>query len=192
MLLAAYVNVWFTVQAHGGERLYDPESMSKAYYWRVIGRWHVPAEVEKLKDASEIFNGKAKDFRLVYSKEFAAAEAPVLLDEAHPYSKNYDFALPDSGDAWLRVQVHFRIAQKEWTAWKMTQFIVSVKGKGQVQQEQMLRVQRYLEDGEAKEIFLDIRLPAKADSASVRFWNPGSDKPIWIDSIRAWSFREAG
>jgi hypothetical protein len=193
MLLAAYVNIWFTVQAHGGEQLYDSEGMNKAYYWRVVGRWHVPPETERLKDASEIFSGRATDFRLVYRNDVSAEEQPIVLDEAHPYSPDYSFTLPDNNEAdWLRVQARFRIAQKEWTAWKMTQFIVSVKGDGKVQNQQMLRVQRYLSDGETKEIFLDIRLPANgADSANILFWNPGSDKPVWIDHIRAWSFREA-
>lgn len=42
MALFAYVNIWFTYNAHAGQGLYDPSGMTSAYYWAVVGRSHVP------------------------------------------------------------------------------------------------------------------------------------------------------
>ncbi|MBS1614867.1 MAG: hypothetical protein JST06_01975 [Bacteroidetes bacterium] len=201
IFLATYANIWFSIQAHGGAKLYDPDGMSKAYFWQVVGRWHVSPEIERLKDATEIFSGSAAHYQLVYQSDpdsnrrqnpMPENERPgMLLNAANPRLKEITFSLPDNDAGWLRVQARFQIAQKEWTAWKMTQFIVQIKHQGNVVNEQMLRVQRYLSDGGDSNIHIDIRIPRPAKTASIHFWNPGSDAPIWISSIKAWTFREA-
>lgn len=202
ILLTAYFNVWFTVQAHGGAHLYDPEGMTKAYFWKVAGRWHVPDEVKKLKDTDELLEGTPNGSQLIYTNNLetdttlsSRADAieghkSIYLDKQHQWSNTYSFPLPSNNAAWLRAQATFHIDEKEWTGWKMTQFIVRLSSKGRVVKERMIRVQRFLERGDTRDIFIDLKLPMqRVDSCHIQFWNPESKEAILIDKINVWTFK---
>ena len=59
-----YFNIWVVVQYHTGG-LYDSESMSKAYYWRVIGKWSAPNSTKKLLDAPDLYEGTPQNIKLL-------------------------------------------------------------------------------------------------------------------------------
>lgn len=203
IVLATYMNIWFTVQAHGGEGLYDSETMTKAYYWRVAGRWHVPRETAKLKDIDELFEGMPKSLKPAYtntletdtslsiSTDALEGSRSIVMNPAHDVSNKYTFPLPADGADWLRAQATFHIKGKEWTAWRMTQFIVGFFSEGRIVKEKMIRVHRFLDDGYTRDIYLDVKLPnVKVDSCQIYFWNVGSEREIQIDNIKAWTFKE--
>lgn len=202
ILLFTYFNIWFTIQAHGGAYLYDPGGMTKSYYWAVAGRWKVSPQVQKLKDTDEIFEGSPKDMKLLYQNEFetdslynatqpAIAGNKSIFIRAHYYSPEYGFAYPKNNAEWIRVEATFHCLQKEWIDWRMLQMIVRTKHKGQVIKERILRVHRFLEDGNTKDLFLDVRLPEQhVDSVAVLFWNGESDQSMIIDNLRIYSFKE--
>jgi hypothetical protein len=201
ILLAMYFNIWFTIEAHGGEGLYDPTGMTKAYFWAVAGRWHASPEIQKLKETDELFYGKMKDVRTLYSNNFEQdttlpvrkdaieGERSVHLDKVHAWSNRYSFAMPPRITGWLRAQSSFRIADKEWTTWKMTQFIVTLSYRGQTVKERMIRVQRLLDRNETKRIFFDIGIPEKqVDSCHILFWNVESEYPVLVDQVQVSNF----
>ncbi len=71
--LFVYFNIWVIYNYHGGG-LYDGDCMTKAYFWRVAGRWGIPADLDKiitLKDNHDLFEGVPKNEQIVYQNNFA-------------------------------------------------------------------------------------------------------------------------
>jgi hypothetical protein len=106
--------------------------MSRAYYWRVIGRWSAPQEVQKLKDGPYLYEGSLPPARLVYRNSLVEGQSPLLLDSAHQESPAYTFSFqPVKGERWLRASAVFYIIEKELATWQMTQFMLTVRRQGQ-------------------------------------------------------------
>ncbi len=200
-LLFAYVNIWFTINAHAAPGLYDPDGMSRQYIRAVIGRWNVPEETMKLKDTKYIFTGEIKDARLVYENDFSqdssaeivqhpSTNSPcIMLDKTHENSSIYSFPFIQKNATWIRAEASFFIPQKEWTTWRMTQFIVEAYDGQNKVSEATLRAHRFLNDGETRRLYVDLRLKdVRADSITIHFWNVGSDKSIYIDNLKVWGF----
>ncbi|MBE2289661.1 MAG: hypothetical protein IAE95_08915 [Chitinophagaceae bacterium] len=198
-----YFNTWTMVQYHGGG-LYDVDNMTRNYYWRVVGRWHVPEETIFLRDETELFEGVMKNKRVVYSNDFseltdtqrhndsASKHSYLLLTKDRQNSKVYKFGF--SGPAqWLRIEADFRSENKTDDDWKMAQFIVRLM-KDNVEKElklNVLRVNRSLRDGKTKRLFIDVRLPKEHfDFVEIIFWNGGSDQDLYVSNLKAWQFDE--
>ncbi len=202
-LLFIYFNVWITWHYHKGD-LYDSESMSKHYFWRVVGRWSAPRSTIVLRDHTDLFEEHPRDLHLIYQTDFkndtgsgyrteTGGARYFLLNKETQESPFYHFAFSGDNAKWIRVQAEFHCGNKEWDVWKMAQFVVRLvdknkPGKGIVK-ENMIRIYRVLNDGEKKNISLDMKLPQQHyDSVSISFWNSGSDKELAIDSLKAWDF----
>jgi len=199
-LLLVYFNLWLTYQEHGGS-LFSVDNMSEAYYWRVVGRWQVPEQTIKLRDNPDLFEGEPKNLLLIYENNLEKGipvdttirivdgKKYISLDKQHQESAAYKFSYQTGKAKWLRAQASFSCTNKEWELWKMTQFIVHFYKSGKEVKVGMIRVYRFLNDGENKELYIDIRVPHEdIDTAAVSFWNAESDKPILIDNIKVWSF----
>lgn len=205
MLAFAYVSLWTTIQAHKGTGLFDSETMSKAYYWHVVGRWHIDDndEAEKLKDTDHIFTGTLKDKKLEYTDNFetdtSIHEMPeqaiegvksAYVKEGVEFSTILRFPL-QTNKKWLRVQAMAKCTIKEWTVWKMPQFSIRLfNSKGSIIETSMIRLHRHLTNNAQKSIHFDIHIPDGTSHAEVYLWNPGSDKLLMIDSLQVWSFNE--
>jgi hypothetical protein len=197
-----YFNVWVTYFYHRGN-LYDPESMSEAYFWRAFGRWNAPEHIALLKENPELFEGQPKNSHLVYSKHFehdtGAQYVPntktnstsLMLTKEHQNSPVFKFPFVEKNAQWLRVSTTFHCIHKEGSIWNMAQFIVRLVYKGNVVKENMVRVHRVLNDWETKTVPLDMKLPrVDYDSVNILFWNGNSDNAIWIDNIEATTFEQ--
>ncbi|HLO69421.1 MAG TPA: hypothetical protein VK167_01035 [Flavipsychrobacter sp.] len=205
MLAFSYVSIWVTIQTHKGTGLLDVESMSKAYYWHVVGRWHIndKEEAEKLKDTEHIFTGTLKDKKLEYSSNYendtTILEMPLpaiegsksaYVNENVEFSKILRFPL-QTNKKWLRVQAIAKCTIKEWTVWKMPQFSIRLfNSKGGIIETSMIRLHRHLTNNAQKLIHFDIHIPDGISQAEVYLWNPGSDKLLMIDDLQIWSFDE--
>jgi hypothetical protein len=187
LLLLMYVNVWFTWHAHGGS-LYDADGgMSGPYYRRVIGRWHAPPEVQKLKDGPYLYEGPAP----ASARQVYALDTTLQLDSARQDSPLYLFAFrPRPGERWLRASADFCIVEQEPMAWQMTQFVLDICRDRRVLREGMVRVQRFAAQGEQKRLWVDLELPAMqaGDSVGLRFWHAGSNKILEIRDLQVWAF----
>ena len=195
-----YFNIWFTYFYHRGT-LYDPESMSDAYFWRAIGRWNTPENIVLLKENPELFEGDMKNQQVVYNNHFEKDtgtqfvknpkdnSASLMLTKEHQNSPVYKFPFSDKNKQWLRVQATFHCVNKEYNIWAMAQFIVRLTYKGNIVKENMVRVHRALEDGGTRLVPVDVKLPKiDYDSVNILFWNGNSDNAIWINSIEASTF----
>lgn len=194
ILLFTYINIWFTYNAHKGERLYDAGGgMTKAYYWSVIGRFKVHEEVQKLKDTEEIYTGSLKDKELIYQNDFDTLNSNgTLVVARNSSSKEFAFNFcNESKKEWIRTSAAYHINIKEYEAWCMIQLVVRFTQAGNIVQERILRIHRYLENYTTKEIYLDCPIPQEPfDSIIIFYWNGESDKSTTIDNLKVWSFNE--
>ena len=201
-LVFIYFNIWLTIQEHGGG-LYDSECMTKSYFWRVAGRWEAPPGTIFLKDITEVYEQNPKDTQLVYQNDFipdtgscyftdtVKGTKSILLNKEHQNSHIYKFPFMGKNTKWIRVQATFHCEEKEYYLWGMAEFIVRLVNKNKLVKENMIRVYRVLEPHETKAIALDMKLPdVHYDSVNIYFWNAGSDKPIWINNLKVWTFNE--
>jgi hypothetical protein len=203
VILFVYFNIWITYQAHSKTGLYDSDAMTSKYFWAVAGRLQTSPEKQKLKDTDELFEGKPKNLVMLYAdnfergtislpKELTPIEGKNSLytDNQHPYTKT--ITVPYKKDAdWLRTQFTFRCAAKEWTTWKMPQFVVRFSMGNRIVKSNMIRISHLLAGGEQKNIYLDTKIPVVPfDSVSVFIWNAGSDQYIIADNLKLWSFNE--
>jgi len=205
-LIFIYMNVWITYHYHKGA-LYDPEFMTRRYFRRVVGRWDVPISTIVLRDNTDLFEGQPRNMRLVYEHDFEQDTGTFITTHAISGSKSLlvkagqitpVLSVPFTGKdmQWLRVQATFRCDKKEWYGWNMAQFIVKLKEANEQDTSKsarynMLRVNRLLNEGETKDISLDMKLPAaRYDTLQIWFKNILSDKDLTVDNIKAWDFNE--
>ncbi len=202
MLVFAYVNIWFTYNAHDLKGLYDPTGMTKAYYWAVVGKFKVPDETNKLKDTDELFEGEPKNMQLIYSYGF---EDDTTASDVNPISGNRSLYFPPyreyapekrfgfaKGNAdWLRAKVTMKTMDDEWVYWKMLQYIISFSHKGEPVKSNMIRLHRFAVEKEPTEIYFDVKIPdTPVDTVHILFWNPGSGTTFKLDDIEIYSFEE--
>ena len=195
-----WYNLWLTHGCHRGG-LYKAGEMTKPYFWKVFGRLKVDERVETLLDNSVLYEGAIADPVLLYENDFdsdtsanATTNDPIdgksiYLDKDQKFSAEYLIPLPASGKKWIRASADFRIYQKEWTSWKMTQFVLRFYKKGALIQTNQVCAQRIMKDNETKTILLDARIPTQDfDKITLVFWNASGDKKIIIDNLNVICF----
>lgn len=202
MALFSYINIWFTYNAHGGQGLYDPNGMTQAYYWAVVGRFEVPPHTIIYKDTDEYFSGTPHKIKQIHQYGF---EEDTACSEQNPISgrrslqfpssntntRKWSFAKPDGQADWLRAKVSARANGTEWESFKMIQFIVGFSQNSEKIKERMIRVQRYTEPGQVVDVSFDIKIPREAfDSIYFYFWNPGSQVATTLDDVEFHSFSD--
>ncbi len=202
MAVFSYVNIWFTYNAHAGQGLYDPNGMTKAYYWAVVGRFRVPEYTERFKDTDEYFKGTPKNKRLLFSEDFEEDSSASDIDPIsgnrslyfYPYRQYapiLTFAFTESEADWIRAVVKVRPSEQEWESWRMLQFIVGFTHDGSKIKDRMIRVNRFCPPRETTELYFDIKVPkAPIDSVYIQFWSPGSKAALHLDEVSIHAFTE--
>lgn len=210
--ICLYFNLWWEYQAHQGGLWRD--ETTQAYLRRVIGRWDVPLEAQKLldnrydlpfilTDATNLETIFENNFEKDSSKntEIIDGNRWLFLDKNNQTSENYNLPpLPEKSGRersisgiknkkWLRAQATFRATTKEWNFWAMTQFIIEFKKGNDVVRTNMVRPHRLMGDNETRTIWLDAKVPNKDfDSVVIRFWNADGDKKMLIDNLSVQTF----
>jgi hypothetical protein len=201
--ICLYFNLWWVYQAHQGGLWRD--ETTQAYFRRIIGRWDVPLETQKLLDNRydlPFLLTDATDLETVFEHHFETDSLKnseiidgnrwMFLDAANQTSENYNIPpLSIKSKKWLRAQATFRTTIKEGNFWAMTQFIIEFKKGNDVVRTNMVRPQRLMGDNETRTVWLDAKVPkADFDAVVVRFWNAGGDKKMLIDDLVVQSFNE--
>lgn len=182
--LAIYYNLWLHHQAHRGGLL-DAENMTRAYWQKILFRYHLPEGALKLLDTNESFEGaRVAVVQLLQSEEF------IRLDSAMQFSKEYAFFADPVQFRWVRVQASVSIGRKEENVWSMCQMVLRFKKGGEVVKEKLIRLQRHLNEGETKILFMDVLLPGNYDRAELYFWNSGSKLETNINGFTIEAYNE--
>lgn len=184
LLLCLYYNIWFTANAHGGGgAYYDPEGMNRKYFLRVAGRWHSDEQLYKLKDTDELPVDKPRDLQLLYRSD------SLHLSSAGEEKTREFLRLPLAPKkGWIRLQVGARCTLKEWNTYLMPELHGLFYRNGQPVKERMIRLHRFLSDGELKTLWIDIRTPEEPyDEFRAGLRNPG-DKEIFLEGVAIFFF----
>jgi hypothetical protein len=177
--------------------------MTRAYFWAVLGRFEVPEETKKLYDTRYIFTGNRKDVQELYFNNFDSDTTLIksgkqyngtpceYLTKGREYTQVVTVPLQKDAAEWLRVSADFKCEIKEWELWRMPQLIVRFKKDGKDVRGFSLRPHRFLNNGDSKNLYIDIKLPRRSfDSVSFCVWNPGSEQDLQIDNMRAEIYNE--
>ncbi len=203
-LFCIYINVWYLHQCHKGG-LYDNTNMTGEYFWRVIGRWHVPESYALLKDKTELYEGEQADKKLLWQTDFESDTTVAIvknaigglrsleLDTSTHFGIERRFACPPPHSQWLEATADVRTTNREGNTWAMTQFLITTYEGGKKQKSNMIRVHRIMMDNETKNLSIFMNVEGEHfDSVAVGFWNGGNRCITWFDNIKVYGFNEHG
>ena len=183
-ILFCYYNLWWTHQAHRGGLLNT--DMTRAYFWKILGKYEVPLEAQKLLDTDKEFLGTQKNIEPLFH-----SDSTYSLDEKHQLCLLPKIPIAHQNHKWLRVYATCQLHQKEWDQWKMTQLVIVFEKDKQEIKRRCIRIQRLLCDDELKEVWIDVKLPKdNFDDVQIELWNAGNNKSIEISHIRAEVYNE--
>lgn len=199
-LLFCYYNVWLTHQAHRGG-LYPVAQVSTTYLKNVLGRYSIHPSERILLEAKEMYLGKVNSSQLIFQEHFEQetlsgitpirGTGSLVMQPRDSRSPEYKFPLQRMEDHWLRASVLCRVEKKEHQVWEMMQMVVRFYFEGKVIKENMMRMDRFLEDGKLYHMKFDTKIPdIICDQVSVLFWNPGGESPMVIDELEVRIFKE--
>jgi hypothetical protein len=154
--------------------------MTKAYFWKTLGRYEHHTDNLMLLDTDELYSGK----RINVEYLNVASSKAIVLDGQKQYSEKIFSQIPQESKDWIRVSADFTIKEKEWEVWRMTQMIVVLKNGDQDIKRRYIRVQRHLYDHQTKQLSMDISIPDEpVNSIEIFFWNAESQKEILVDNV---------
>jgi len=204
-LLFIYLNLWWTHQAHKGG-LFHPEEMKRAYFWKVIGTYELRPEDRKLLDTNEDPPASPHQIKALaetdFSQEQVSDPSPCLgqvregksyicLHAGQPQSPELFAPLGPEKGQWVRATARLRSLEKEAATWNTARLVVRFWDGGELIKEKGIRVFRFLERFDEKELFADIRSPRKNfDRVSALVTREGSVHPLIVMDLRLESYLE--
>ncbi len=198
-----YYNVWLHHQCHRGGLMYAG-NMTKKYFWRIFlkSKEMIPESSVKLLDTRYDFIGQMKDEKTVYINDFEqdTINCPLALNGIksdcmtgeQQYSRVVKLQKNQLPNRWIRLYSTIQTPQKEWDIWQMFLMVGVVMDNDKVVRYYSLRPERFLENGVAKEIFMDIKLPEDGKFTHIDwyFLNNKHPKTIVFDDLKVVSFNE--
>jgi hypothetical protein len=198
LVLLAYLNVWWVYHAHSGQ--VQALELSRAYYWAKVGRWTANEEDKKLLDNKHVFRDLPQNPVTIYQNSFdndtsaqivdIAENRQIRLNKETQSSPTLRIEYKNQFKKWIRVKATFTCTNKEWNLWNQTQFIIKFSQGDKEIQSNMIRIHRFISDGESKEIFLDAKIPKSFDTVDILFWHADSNKELLIDDVEVITFDE--
>jgi hypothetical protein len=198
--LILYFNFWMLLQYHG-YGLYDGDSMSKKYFWRVVGRWHVPDKTKAWLDGPDFYEAAIADSTIIFSERFDTSRLTVTMQTngesvkmvtLGPENKQipyYSMPITKGKHGWVRAEAYFKIDEKEYDLWKMPKMLLRLRNKDQIVKDNVLRINRFLGEGQQGRVSIDMELPDAAfDSLTFTVWNDLSEKHISLGNVKVYTF----
>jgi len=195
-----YYNLWLTHQAHRGG-LFRAGEMTKAYFWKILGRYSAEPEAQFLLDCNEKYRGSEQGIQILHD-DFEQNQTPVscgIVPVSGTYalcvgpndtvSHSIKFDVPQ-GVHWLRASAMFRCTNKEWDIWKMPQFRLELR-KGDIPVKiNSIRIFRAMKNDETKQCTLDLKIPKNVsfDQGAVEFLYLGSSNALLMDDLTVFAY----
>lgn len=201
IIICTYYNFWLTIQAHTG-RLFVTAQMTKAFFWKVVGRWEVSEETFKLLDTDYIWEGKRDNVQPVLEDDMETGidssflisndelvingNYSVVVQSEESFSPEWTvpFDQLQTGQKRVRVGATFSSPKQEWTTWSQAQLIVQFRKGNEVVKHNFVRVNRFLYDGAINKVYIDVPLPDQPYEKMVAYLcNYSPNKKIYMDDI---------
>ncbi len=200
ILFGCVYNLWLTRHAHKGGLLHVGQ-MTYAYWQKILFKSEIDPSALKLLDTDEEYLEERKNSQVIYSNDFESegksncngissidGNGSLCMLPTTEYSEKFKVPIVND-NGWLNISADFRIGSKEWENWCMTQLVVKSLNKNDEEIKlRLIRIERHLNEGETKSIFMDYGIPKGTSYVEVYFWNPGSKKPIVIDNLKVKTF----
>lgn len=184
LLMGINYNFWVIHQAHKGGMLYAG-FMTKPYLKAILLKKEMPEGALKLLDTKYNHTSPLKQTTLMISKDSSIQEC---------VSKDQQFSIPHKVNlrgkvGWLRIQAKFRMGEKEWDTWKMTQLVVKYSKDGNEIYSDILRIQRHFDGGE-QVLYLDSKIREGADTVEIFLWNSEGNKELCMSEFEVFNYSE--
>ncbi len=187
-LLFAYINIWGIRAGDGNIQL---SGGTRQYYWAVIGRWTAEDETKKLLDTRHIFKGQPNNPTVLYTNSLANDTTEYdYVNELRQLSENYQFKNNNAAYKWFRISADFDCIFKEWDEWKQAQYRIIFYHKSEGVQTNGIRLHRFINNGETKNLFFDIKTPKEWDYAKLHLWNSGSKQELRFRNAKVIGFND--
>jgi hypothetical protein len=175
-----YLNIWWTHGVHKGGIVYATD-MSKAYYAKIVGRWHINDQDRKLLDVADDFTGTKQDLDTLFTINFSQGRPNEIIDNDRCYlllkSDSSAFVsysiLPKKQKLdWIRASADIQCVRLNWDILRMTQFgIRFFKGNFCIKENKIL-LDRLFYKNPTQRIYIDAHIkPDQYDSMQVFFRN---------------------
>lgn len=182
-LFCVQYNFWMTHHAHYGG-LFVAGDMTSEYLKAIFLRDQLPSEARKLLDTRKIYKGEIKNpVYLMTDKDSLNYLGNICLNDTVQFSPAKRFKLP-AQKGWLRASADFYTDQKEWEQWRMAQLILKYYKNGKELRNDVLRVQRHLDQGQKTNLWLDSKLRYEPDEVEIYLWNAESTFKICAENIK--------
>lgn len=189
-LLFLYLNIWWTYQAHAEGGLVDAQCTTKRYYWKIVGRWSVPEEYNKLKDTDELIEFEPSSKKLIYQNDLTDSSQYCASKEKNS-SDTIKIAYGNNGNKWIRAQADFHCFIKEWDVWQMHQFVVRFYKKDSLVKERFFRIHRFLDNGQTKNLYLDIKTPNEQfNKIEIYLYSFLSSQQSCFSNLKIWEIEQ--
>lgn len=189
IILFTYLNIWWVYQAHAGE--IQVSGNTRAYYKAVVGRWSVPADTKKLLDNKFWYRSTPKHPKTLLTNSLSFKDSSgIILNKEVQWSQKYSFIKPSIQSDWIRATATFHCKLKEWNVWNQCQFILRFYDEGKETQTNLIRVHRFLNNGDTKRISLDAKVPTSWNKSEVQFWNANGIQEVRINDLSVITFNE--
>lgn len=193
-----WLNIFQTIQAHNGTL--HPEFMTKAYYWKIFGKLHATDWDRLLLDTDTYYEGERQEVQVLARENFEAfpdssrrvsvhayqGHFSTFVSQQQKFSPELSVAADQMNPAgeWIRVSAYFYIERPEPNIWNYPQLTVFFQAKGQRIYSRQIRVNRVLQPGVWKQVWIDVPLPKESfERVGAYVWNAGSSVPLFIDQF---------
>lgn len=201
IVLFSIYNIQLTLGAHGKYGVIEAENTNRAYFWVSFMHLKIDEDKKKYLDTNERFAGKEKNRKQLYFNDIEndllhidtsgiiSGKKCLYVNEQEQQTQPYAVPLPDKNAKWLKVSADFYFEDKEWDIWKSSQYIIQFRQGDKPVKTKFIRVQRIMGSGEKRNLWFDVKIPAKHyDNIQIFLWNAGSDKQVFMDNLRIESF----
>ncbi len=188
LLVFAYFNIWWTYQAHKGTVIGGIPATS-AYYWNTIFRYDIPLEYQKLRDNKDLYLKEIKEPITLYTSQ-SGTDNRLPATIVNDHQESFLIKAPAQKYKWIRASADFHIDQKEWNVWLMTFFTLRFKKGNETIGENNIRIQRFLNNNETKNITIDAKVRSDDyDHIELVFRNENNGSlPCIVDNIKVIGF----
>lgn len=182
LVLGSYYNLWLTHQAHRGG-IYEAGVMNKAYFWHTLFKSRNDLESKKLLDTNEpqLTWDELNAYRILdtlYSPD------SISCPKSSAITLLFQGVLPAGK---IKTNVLVNTPKKEWDIWQMAQLIVQYEQGNRPVKTVLIRLHRFLQEGEESWIDLITNSPEERyDHTKISIWNP-SPNEICIKGLKIYA-----
>ncbi|MEO5675806.1 MAG: glycosyltransferase family 39 protein [Chitinophagales bacterium] len=179
--------------------IYDGDFMNVKYYWCVFGKTHINVNDRKFLDTNEELPEKLTySLAQIYFNDLENTTLPVdtstafsgrhsmIMNDSLQWTPSIEIPVNSNERCWYRASANVYFPAMEWNVWKQPQICIALANGSQQIKVKQFRVARINEPGSWQQVFIDINgvIPQPYDRLKFYFWNPGSEKQIYIDDLK--------